>query len=80
LHSRVDTVTRDCKYFSIRTYIEHIVVERVRAIEVDRLAERISRRITEARNIAQARIAVQTDGLDPGGALRVCNAVGQLFR
>ena len=51
LHRRVNAVTRDGKGFAIRADVKHVVVECVRAVEVSRLAQRICRRIAEARDI-----------------------------
>src|SRR5436190_4419017 len=79
LHSRVNSITGDRKCFPIRTDIKHIVVECVRAIEVSRLAQRVRRRIAEARDIVQPRIARKTDGLDSRDAFCIGNAVGELF-
>ena len=80
LHSRVNAVTRDGKGFPIRTDVQHVVVERVRAVEVSRLAQRVRRRIAEARDIVQTRITGKTNGLDSFDNFCTGNAVGQLFR
>ena len=80
LHSRVNAITRDGKGFPIRTYVQHVVVEGVRAVEINRLAQRVRRRIAEARDVAQTRITGKTDGLDTFGNFRVGNAVGKLLR
>ena len=65
LHSRVNTVTRDRKNFPVRAYIEHVVIECVRAVEVNRLAQGVRIWIAETPHIAQTRIAGKTDRSSP---------------
>jgi hypothetical protein len=62
LHSRVDAVARDGEGFSIGAYIEHVVVECVRAVKISCLAQPVCMRITEAPNILQPMIAYEADG------------------
>src|ERR1044071_5372875 len=61
LHRRINAVTRDGKGFPVCTYVQHVVVERVRAVEVSWLAQRVRCRIAKARDIAQTRITGKTD-------------------
>src|ERR1043166_8603413 len=79
LHRRINSVARDGKGFPVCTYVQHVVVERVRAVEVSWLSQRVRCRIAKARDIAQTRITGKTDGLDPFGDFRVGNAVGKLL-
>src|SRR4030095_12588038 len=57
LHSRVNAVARDGECFTVVTYVEHIVVECIRAVEVSWLSQRIGLDITETPDLMQARIA-----------------------
>jgi hypothetical protein len=74
LHSRVDAVARDAEDFSVGTYIEHVVVECVRAIKVSWLAQRVCIRIIEAPDVLQPMIPCEADRFELLGDLSVGNA------
>ena len=79
LNSRVNAIARNGEGLPIRADVEHIVVERVGAVEVGGLAQRVCLRIAEARDIAQSRIAGQADGFEFPPRFCVGNAVGELL-
>ena len=79
LHSRVDAVARDGENFSIGTYIEHVIVECVRAIKVSWLAQPVCMWITEAPDVLQPMIASEADGFEVLGDLSVGNAVREFL-
>ena len=79
LHGRIDAVARDGQGFSIGAYVEHVVVECIRTVEVSGLAQSVSVRITQAPDILQAMVAGQTDGFEIRGDLSVGNAVREFL-
>src|SRR5215813_15539873 len=56
LDSRVNPITRYGESFSISAYVEHVVIECVRAVEIRWLTQFVSLGITEARDILQTMI------------------------
>ena len=78
-NSRVNAIARNGEGLPIRTDVEHVIVECIRALEIRRLAECVCLRITEAGDFAQARIARQADGFDVRGRLRRANAVREFL-
>jgi hypothetical protein len=75
LHRRVNPIARDGEGFSIGAYVEHVIIECVRAVEISRLPQFVSVRITEACDILQPMIAFEADRFDVRGYLRVRNAI-----
>ena len=79
LHSRIDAVARDSESFSIGAYIQHVVVECVRAVKVSWLAQPVCVRITGAPDILQPMITCEADGFEVLGDLSAGNAVREFL-
>src|SRR5215831_6599946 len=79
LHRRVNAVARYCESFTIVADLKHVVIKRIRAVEVSGLTQRVRVWIPETLNVVQTRITCQTDGFNIRRSLRVRDAVREFL-
>src|SRR5262249_22711919 len=79
LNGRVDPIAGNREHLTVSCGVEHIIVEGIRAVKIDRLAIEIGIRVAQASYVVKAGIAVEANWLDRGIRLRIGNAVRELF-